>query len=234
MKRKVNYRRKLVVILAVIILTGTLFYIEHPSVQALKNIAASVGIIDSQHTIIGITDIQSVDHVRGDTDSDVILIEYSDLSCVMCAAMQDNFEKIVREENIMLVSRHLYPYTKGFVFEQAVTAECVAKHAGEAAFFTFIRYIYENQHIIDKNAEELTKKAEELGVNAQKLQGCVTDDTKVRKRIQKDSKEGWRLGARGTPYIVVVYKNKPVGISYANEYAKFLERVKMLIAETRS
>lgn len=230
----IKIRRKAVVFLAVVILLGTLFYTEHSSMRALKSIASGAGIIDSQHTIIGITDIRSIDHVRGDTDADVILIEYSDLSCVMCAAMQESFEKIVREENITLVSRHLYPHTEGFAFERAVAAECVAKHAGEEAFFTFLRYLYENQHTIDEDVEGPKNKAIELGVDAQRYQKCITDDTEIRKHIQEDSEEGWRLGARGTPYIVVIYKDKPLGISYANEYAKFLERVKMLIAQARS
>ena len=229
---RAELRRKVVMVLAVLVLLGTLVYIEHPSVRVLKNIAASIRAVDSQRTIIGITDVRSIDHVRGNTDSDVVLIEYSDLSCVMCAAMQDNFEKIIREENIMLVSRHLYPYTRGYAFEHAVIAECTAKHAGEKAFFTFIRYIYDNQHDISEDTKDLMRKAMEIGVDGQSLQECVANDKKVRERIQQDSKEGWRLGARGTPYIVVVHKDKPAGISYANEYAKFLERVKMLAVKT--
>ena len=226
-------RRKIVTIISVLLLAGVLLYVEHPSVRAIKSIAARIGAIDSLHTVIGMTDIRSIDHVRGDTDAKVMLIEYSDLSCVMCAAMQDSFEKIVREENVALVSRHLYPYASGFAFEWAVAAECVAKYTDEASYFSFIRHVYKNQNTIDDEKELLATKAVELGMNAQQFKRCIANDTEIRDRIQRDSKEGWRLGARGTPYIVVVYKNKPVGISYANEYSKFLERVKMLAAQAQ-
>ena len=226
-------RRGAVIFLAVIILTGTLLYVEHPSVRALKSIASVIGIIDSEHTIVGMIDVRSSDHIRGNEKSDVVLVEYSDLSCVMCAAMQESFKKIADEENILLVSRHLYPYTEGYAFEWAVAAECVAKYVNEDAFFTFAQYVYENQHTIDDETGRLAEKAEELGTTKEQFRECIAGDIKIRKHIQRDSEEGWRLGARGTPYIVVVYKNKPIGISYANEYSKFLERVRMLIERER-
>ena len=226
-------RRSVVIGIAVLMIVGVLVYVEHPIARLLKQAAAGIGVIDSQYTVVGMTDVRSFDHVRGDTDADVVLIEYSDLSCVMCAAMQDNFTRIAKEEQIMLVSRHLYPFTEGAAFEAAVAAECVARHTGEDAFFAFIQHIYKNQHAID-DADLLASKAAELGTDARQFQECITADQEVRKRVQRDSEEGWRLGSRGTPYIVVVYKGKPVGISYANEYSEFLARVKMLIAKARS
>ena len=231
--RSTNIRRVAVVCISVLLLIGVLFYVEHPMVRVLKHVVASVGIIDSQHTVIGMTDIRSVDHIRGDKNSDVMLIEYSDMSCVMCAAMQESFDKIVEEEGILLVSRHLYPHTRGDAFEAAVAAECVAKHTNKDAFFSFIRFVYENQSTAIGDMEVLAQKAEELGTDARQFQECIATDAAIRKHIEHDSNEGWRLGSRGTPYIVVVYKDRPVGISYANEYSAFLSRVKMLIAKAR-
>ena len=212
---------------------GVLLYVEHPMLRSVKQVAAGAGIVDSQHTIVGMRDVRSIDHMRGDASADVVLIEYSDLGCIMCAAMQESFRKIAREESIMLVSRHLYPYKKGAAFEAAVAAECVAKHAGETPFFSFTQYVYENQRNIS-DTKMLESKAVDLGTDAHKFQECIATDTKVRDRIEEDSDEGWRLGSRGTPYIVVVYKDKPIGISYANEYSKFLERIKVLVAKAKS
>ena len=231
--KKAVPRRKMAVSLAVIIIIATLLYVEHPSTRLLKNIISAVGLSDSQHTVIGMTDIRSTDHVRGDIDADVILVEYSDLGCVMCAAMQENFEKIVREENVLLVSRHLYPYTEGYIFERAIASECVAKHGGEQSFFTFIKYLYKNQHELTDDVAVLRDKAVELGVNENDFKECIANDNDVRERIERDSEEGWKLGARGTPYIVVVYKDRPIGISYANEYTQFLDRVQMLVGKAK-
>lgn len=225
-------RRRVVMSIAVAMVVGVLLYVEHPMLRSIKHIAAGIGVVDSQHTVVGMRDVRSTDHVQGDTDADVVLIEYSDLGCIMCAAMQENFRKIVEEEGVMLVSRHLYPYKKGVAFEAAVAAECVAKHVGEESFFSFVRYVYENQRDVG-DTKMLERKAVELGADSRRFQECIATDMKVRDRIEQDSDEGWRLGSRGTPYIVVVYKDKPIGISYANEYSKFLERVKVLVAKAR-
>ena len=231
-RQHMNIRRRVVVGIAIAMVAGVLLYVEHPILRAVKYIATGIGVVDSQHTIVGMRDISATDHIRGDTDADVVLIEYSDLSCIMCAAMQENFKKIVQEEDIILVSRHLYPYKKGSAFEAAVAAECVAKQSGEESFFSFIQYVYENQSDIN-DTKMLANRAVNLGADAREFQECITTDMKVRDRIEKDSSEGWRLGSRGTPYIVVVYKDRPIGISYANEYSAFLERIKMLVAKAK-
>ena len=111
----------------------------------------------------------------------------------------------------------------------AVAAECIAEHAGEDAYFAFSRYLYDNQHSID-NGTDLAERAVTFGVLSRDMQDCMRNNRKVRGRIGKDSDEGFRLGARGTPYIIVLHGGKPVGISYANEYGKFVERIGMLIA----
>ena len=224
-------RRRTVIVLALLLLITVLLYTEHPSVRALKEAGVLLRLVDSERTLIGMTDIRSIDHTRGDKESPVVLIEYSDFGCLMCAAMQENLDRLVREESVLLVSRHLYPYTGGAAFERAVAAECVAKHAGEDAYFQFARYVYANQ---DATAVALRDQAVSLGMQSSEYQDCIQDDAGIRKRILQDSEEGWHLGARGTPYIVVVYGGKPVGISYANEYSRFLERIRMLIAAEKN
>ena len=229
-------RRKVSITIAIVLLLSTLLYTEHSLARPLKKAASLIGVIDSERTIVGISDVRSTDHSRGNEKSDVMLIEYSDFGCLMCAAMQENFNKIIEEEGVRIISRHLYPYGGGVFFEQAVAAECVAKNAGEDAYFEFSQFLYKNQRNIRSEEENntLTNKAISLGADARKYQECVENDEEIRTRIKNDSEEGWKLGARGTPYIVVVYKGVPVGISYANRYEEFLTRVKKLIANANN
>ena len=227
----ISIRRAVVIFISLVIFVGTLFYVEHRSVLAVKNLISLTGLIDSEYTIVGITDIRSFDHERGDEDSDIVLIEYSDFSCVLCSAMQNNFEKIVREQKVRLVSRHFYLYQNGEAFRRAVAAECVAKYVGESAYFKFSRYLYDNQYEIE-GEQDLVNEAISLGVDAKKFSECVDNNEEIKDRIRKDSDEAFQLGAQGTPYIVVVHKGKPIGISYANEYSNFLNRIRTLISDS--
>ena len=230
MKSRLFTRRKVIIVIAVVMVFSVFLYVEHPFARSVKTALSFAGFIDSERVVVGVTDVRSVDHKRGDEDADIVLIEYSDFNCVMCAVMQENFNRIVREEGVLLVSRHLYLDKGSDGFEKAVAAECVAKHAGEDAYFQFVRYLYQNQYTSDA-LSEFEIEAIQLGVEARKFQSCVASDADVRGRVERDSREGQRLGARGTPYIVVVYKDRPVGISYANEYGKFLNRVESLVEQ---
>ena len=213
--------------------SGVLLYVDHPAVRPVRSAAAAVGLIDSARALHGLTDIRSVDHVRGNPDADIVLLEYSDFDCAMCALMRENFDRLIREEDMLVVSRHLYLSTESSSFNLAVAAECVAKHGGEDAYFAFSRHLYDTQYGRESGTDALAAKAASLGTDPREFERCVADDTGVRDRVRTDSEEGWRLGARGTPYIVVVYGDRPVGISYANRYERFLERVYALVREAR-
>lgn len=210
----------------------SLIAVEHPSVQFVKRGIATLGVIDSQYTLVGLTDVRSTDHVRGDRSSPIALIEYSDFECLMCAAMQDTLDRLVTEKPVMLVSRHLFPDTAKQSFDLAVAAECVGKHGGDEAYTAFAKYLYDDRH--DQGTDRaIEQKVASLGVSLQDFQSCVIRDSVIHNKVREDSKEGWQLGAQGTPYIVVVYNGRPIGISYANNYDDFLSRITALVAEVR-
>ena len=227
-------RRMLFLLLSAVLLVGTLFYVEHPLIRGIKEGLSLVGVIDSEQLLVGMRDVRSFDHVRGDLSSDIYLVEYSDFSCFMCAAMQQVFDRLVVEENIALISRHLYPRYDGDSFALAVAAECVGKYGGEGAYRTFSRYLYDSQRVPGALADEaLQLQASRVGVEVTDFLRCREDDVEIRERVRGDSEEGWRLGARGTPYIVVMYMGEPVGISYANRYTAFLDRVQSLVDQAQ-
>ena len=225
-------RRFIILFLCACALIFTLFYTEHPSVRAIKNISGSIGLIDSEYTIVGVSDIRSDDHFIGDEDSNVILVEYSDFGCLLCSAMRSVFDRLVKDKKVKVVSRHLYAGSSGKYFERAVAAECVALELGEDAYNQYVDFLYSNQRVID-NSKDLLTQAIRLGYDVKKFTRCIDSNESIKKKILRQSEEGWRLGARGTPYIIVVYDNEPVGISYANEYTAFINRIELLIINSQ-
>ena len=226
--KKTYLRRIVISAISFVALIGTLIYVEHPSMRAFKNLASIVGLIDSQYTILGTTDIRSVDHTLGDIDANIVLLEYSDFTCVLCAAMQEHLQRFVRENKALLVSRHLYIASGGTGYERAVAAECVAKHSDEEKYREYMQFLYSQQYAIE-DQDDLISHAVVLGVDAGEFASCINEDIDVRSHITKDSEDGFALGAKGTPYIVVVYRGVPVGVSYANDYTSFSNRVRDLI-----
>ena len=221
-------RRFIVVFFSISLILFTLIYTDHTSIRAIKRIGVVSGIVDSEYQIVGVNDVTSKDHKRGNIDSLVVLVEYSDFTCSLCSVIQSVFNRLVKEQNVLVVSRYLHTGEDTEGFKRAVAAECVAELLDEDSYFKFANYLYENQHVIDSDDELLTE-AIKLGADTKDFKRCISDSKHIKDRINSQTEEGWQLGARGTPYIVVIYNGKPVGISYANHYPEFLERIKALI-----
>ena len=210
------------IIIAVTIIVGTLFYVEHPITHVIKEAGSSVNLFDTTYVVRGIADINTGDHILGDKDAPVVLIEYSDYTCVLCSVMRDVFSRLVKEESIQVVYRHYYPNGEGVGFERAIAAECVARQAGEDAFFSYSDFLYKNQ--FDITDEQLITEAIDLGVDTQLYKDCL-EDRSIKEKIREGTREARRIGAPGTPYIIIVQDNVPLGVAYANNYDNFLRRI---------
>lgn len=77
------------------------------------------------------------DHLMGNPNAKVKIIEYSDFECPYCKVFQTTLNKIVTESNgnISWTYRHWPIHTNSF--EKLVAAECVAKIKGNDAFWKY-------------------------------------------------------------------------------------------------
>lgn len=80
------------------------------------------------------------DHVVGNADAKVTIIEYADFECPFCKGFQPTLKRIVQESNgnvrwiyrnFPLINLHQH------AFEKAVAAECIAKIKGNDAFWKY-------------------------------------------------------------------------------------------------
>ncbi len=82
-------------------------------------------------------DVEASDHIFGNPDAPVTIIEYSDYECPFCKQYDPTLKKIVQESNgsVRWIYRH-YPLHQ-HSFEKLVAAECVAKIKGNDAFWKY-------------------------------------------------------------------------------------------------
>lgn len=80
---------------------------------------------------------ESRDHIQGNSNAKVTLIEYADFECIYCKRFLPILEKIMKENNgnVRWIYRH-YPIHQ-HSFEKLVAAECVAKLKGNDAFWKY-------------------------------------------------------------------------------------------------
>ena len=88
------------------------------------------------------------DHIIGDLDAPVVIVEYSDLECPYCKKFGETAKKIVEESNgqVAWIYRHWIVHidtSKGqYALPKAAAAECVAKLKGNEAFWKYVDLVF--------------------------------------------------------------------------------------------
>lgn len=149
-------------------------------------------------TTVAVSKIAAVgsdDHVRGDEDADITIVEYSDFECPFCARFHETVQQVVDDYagKVRWVYRH-FPLS---FHPESVNAAEAAECAGEQGkFWEYGDALVENQ---DELGEDLYKElASDLGLNATQFDSCRTSDKYIDK-IENDTKEGASAGVTGTP-----------------------------------
>lgn len=86
--------------------------------------------------------VNSNDHIIGNPDAPIVIVEYSDLECPYCKRFGEVMKQLVEESNgdVAWVYRHWVVH-QGAVAKTAA-AECVAKIKGDDAFWKYIDLIF--------------------------------------------------------------------------------------------
>lgn len=142
------------------------------------------------------------DHLVGDVNASIVLIEYSDIDCPFCRALHPTLEKIVGEYNgsVAWVYRD-FPLTglHPQAYNKALASECIAQNEGEEAYFTYLGYLFANT--VDE--KELSATASKLGFNKTNFEKCFEGKEAVNE-VESDIKTGNDYGIKGTPYTILV------------------------------
>lgn len=128
---------------------------------------------------IPITPVTTADHVRGNKDAKVTIVEYSDFECPECIYFQPTIKQIMQTygNTIRWVVR-FYPLPQHVHAEpEAEAAECVNHLAGNEAFWKFSDKIFANVQITQDGTglslEKLPLFAKEVGVNQKDFTSCL-------------------------------------------------------------
>jgi len=146
------------------------------------------------------------DHLAGDLDAPVVLIEYSDLACPFCAAFREVSNDLKEEftEELLVVSRHL-PLTT--IHPNATTAALFAEAAAQQGQFDeLVDILFARQAEwtgLDNPEPIFQQYAAEIGLDTGDV-SLVVEDPATTARVNRDFDTAVNeLGFTGTPSIVV-------------------------------
>ena len=190
-------------------------------------------------TEVNIPPLNNTDHVRGNPEAPVVIIEYSDLECPFCKRFHDTMNQIIAEYGdagqVAWVYRHfpldnLHAKARG----EAIATECAAQVGGNNGFWQYLDKIFAVTPSNDGlDASLLPTLAAEIGLDRAAFEACVKDndfDTKVQAQID----EATDNGATGTPFPVVIGPDgKQTALPGAMPYAQLKSLIDAKLAETK-
>lgn len=147
--------------------------------------------------------VSGEEHILGNPDAPVSIIEYSDYQCPVCqrfwqATLPDIKREYIDTGKVNLVYRN-FPLTHAHPMAQASAeaAECVAELGGNDAYFEYHDTLFSNQHSLSNNNLKIWAQNQGFDISE-----CL-DSGKYRRKVQSDFANGQSQGVRGTPSFFV-------------------------------
>jgi protein-disulfide isomerase len=165
-------------------------------------------------TELKIAPIDATDHIVGNPDAEVVIVEYSDLECPYCKGFHETMKKIMAEYGptgkVAWVYRHfpltqIHPNAK----PAAEATECVAKLGGNDKFWEYLNKL-SAESPQSLSGDNLLKTALEFGLNEAEFKACLASDY-PKQEVAKDISDGNAIAAVdkqfGTPYNILISKS---------------------------
>ncbi len=151
---------------------------------------------------------------RGAANQKFELVEFADFECPHCKAAQPVIQRLLTDfpqvhfvfENFPLTSIH------SEAFKAAAYSVCVAKQAGDGAFFKFVDLVFQNQQGLtpDESDATLGDAAAKVGLAAAKVGACSYSDA-AKSAVNASIQLGNDLNVDETPMLFINGRRIPVG-----------------------
>lgn len=150
----------------------------------------------------------SYDHIYGNPNAPISIVEFSDFECPYCRKIHPVLKRLVNEskEQVNWVFRH-YPlsFHKPNAQLEAEASECVAHLAENDGFWEFIDALFAQPRRGKRNRDQLIKRAaSKVNINPQALEDCIKAG-QFKKRVNADENEALAIGLRGTPANILIH-----------------------------
>lgn len=175
------------------------------------------------------------DHVRGNPDAPVKIVEYSDTECPFCKRFHPTMQQVMDEYGksgkVAWVYRH-FPLDQlhSKARKESEATECAAELGGNDKFWAYLDRLMEvtpaNNGL---DPAELPKIAQYVGLDTAKFNECLSSG-KYSKKIEEHVQNAVATGGNGTPWSIVVGSNgKKYPLSGAQPYTAVKQVIELAL-----
>ena len=218
------------IIIAGVLIAGAIFFHDSSTTVPAAQPQAAAGVAQTSD-LDKMRPISADDHIRGNPNAPVKIVEYSDSECPFCKRFHETMKQVMdeygKDGRVAWVYRNfpldqLHPKARN----EAIALECAGDQGGNDPFWAYADRLYEvtpSNNGLDP--VELPKIAQYIGLDMTKFNTCLTSG-KFTKHIEEDVQNAAATGGNGTPWSIVVAKN---GKKYPLSGAQPYDAVKQLI-----
>jgi protein-disulfide isomerase len=237
------------IVLAAVIISGVLLYMYRPAATAQpaanSQVAPSATVPDTN----ALPPVTAADHILGNPNAPIKIVEYSDPSCPYCKMFQTTMLQVMQNYGaggqVAWVYRQFpldKPDANGNVLHtnsgaQANAFECATSVGGNAGFWAYEKDWFttfpdngaDETSIVDN--QQIIQTAKDTNLDTSAFNDCVLGD-KFAEAIDKVYTAGLALGITGTPtsYIVTT-TGQPIAIQGAQSYATLSAAIDAILAD---
>jgi len=226
-----KYTIPVAIIIAGVLIAGALYFNNRDSsgtTQAADTVAS-----------VGVPSVNTSDHILGNPEAQVIIVEYSDFECSFCKGHHKVLHQIIDEygadSKVAWVYRH-FPIEQlhSKAFKEAEATECAAELGGNQGFWDYADRLFEvtpSNNGLDLN--QLPVIAEDVGIDPVAFQSCL-DSGRHADKVQAQYDEVIASGGRGTPHNVIFVGGEQAPIEGAQPIEAMRRVVETLLNDSGS
>jgi protein-disulfide isomerase len=236
------------IIIAATIIAIALVYIFHP-VTKVATVASNQ---NPQLPQVNITPVTAADHILGNPNAPIKIVEYSDPSCPYCKMFNPTMEQIMSTYGpggkVAWVYRSFpldKPDANGNMLHpnaghEAQGLECAAFLGGNTTFWSYEKSWYDNfplQGATDRSVAsdtvQLVSLAKAVGLDTVAFNDCLSSG-QFKNKIDAQYTDGINAGVSGTPHnIIITPTGDKIPLVGAVSYATIKTTIDTLLTEVK-
>lgn len=229
-----NLSVPIAIVVAGVFIAGALFFAGRGSAPS----PTANGSHETAGDAENVAAVTASEHILGNPDADIVLIEYSDIECPFCKQFHITMKQIMNEYGkdgrVAWVYRH-FPIAQLHqnAPRLAEASECVAELNGNTAFWAFVDEVFA---IAPVNTffpmGQLTATAGKVGVNAEAFDACLASG-RHKSTVEDQFNNAVASGGQGTPHNIIVTKaGQIIPLPGAQPYSTVKNVIDAILAET--